>query len=140
MARPRIGLGFEGVLHPWPFTPGGLPDLARTLDSTSAECLVAAAARYDLIVYPLRRRAGAAALIRAWLLLQFERHFRDTYPAAVRHACALVGQLDVVDDRAAVELDVAVDVGAVPDPIEIERILDRIFGAGEISAEAAGAS
>ena len=124
MARPRLGVGFEG-LYLARLAPGQMPDLARAAEPASLHGIVIAANRCELVVYPLHPAPGLACAIRAWLLCQLERHFADLgYRRPEKTALYLVDRIEFAADRSAIAVDLALETGLKP--LELGEQLDMI--------------
>jgi hypothetical protein len=121
MARPRLGIGFEGTLYLGRLGLTQLPELGRMPPAPIVEQLIAAAGRYELVIYPLRPCPRAA--LRAWLLFQLERHFEgQRYDRPQKLALTLVDQIDFADDRSQLRVDLAIDIGGFPRAEDLDRI------------------
>jgi hypothetical protein len=123
MARPRLGVGFEGTLYPAPLRPGEMPDLSVAPGAPVMEGLAAAANRFNLAVYPLRPAPGLASAIRGWLLANLERHFDSVgLGDAGKTALIVIDQIEVAHDRNLVRVDFAIDAGGFPRPEDLNRL------------------
>ena len=123
MARPRLGVGFEGTLYPAQLRPGEMPGLSIFASAPTMEGLVAAANRFNLSIYPHQPCAGFAAAIRAWLMANLERHFEQGgHRNAARLAIVVIDQIAVVHDRGAAEVDFTIDVGGFPRPEDLNSL------------------
>jgi hypothetical protein len=103
MAKPRLGLGFEGTLFPGRLATTDRRDLDRVIGTPSApgaiEALLRLLPQADLAIYPLWPGRGRSAFISRWLKRRLREHFHDHPDGPASPTECTMRALDITDRR-----------------------------------------
>jgi hypothetical protein len=112
MSKLRLGIGFEGIIHPAAFA--GEPAAIRPERPIAGAIrfLVDAQPHFEIKIYPLRPAKGRAAAIQGWLLVETYRFFKAERVSDVsEHVNALIDAIAITEYRA--EADVTLELASV---------------------------
>lgn len=112
MPKLRLGIGFEGIIHPAAFA--GVPTTIRhdRPIAGSLRFLIDMQPHFELRLYPLRPYPGRAAVIQGWLLVEAYRYFREERVADVSETVAgLIDGIAITEHRP--EADVTLELASV---------------------------
>jgi hypothetical protein len=116
VSKPRLGIGFEGILFVGRLRSTDRVDLDRALGSPPAPGSIAALLRLmpqaDIAVYPLWPARGRAAFISRWLKRRLSEHLHDDPGEAARAVAAALRAIEIADRRPD-DLDAVVEFFAV---------------------------
>ena len=112
MPKLRLGIGFEGVIHPTGFAgePARIPP-ERPI-AGSLRFLIDMQPHCELLLYPHRRHNGRAGAIQGWLLVEAYRYFRaEGVRDLSHHVNALIDAIAITEHRP--EADVTLELTAL---------------------------
>jgi hypothetical protein len=114
MPKLRLGIGFEGVIHPTGFAAGDATRIPPERPVAGAlRFLVDMQPHCELLIYPHRRHNGRAAAIQGWLVVETHRFFKaEGVSRDIReHVNALIDGIAITEHRP--EADVTLELTAL---------------------------
>jgi len=116
VAKPKVGIGFEGTLFVGRLRSSDRADLDRALGSQAAPGSIAALLRLmpqaDIAIYPLWPARGRAAFVSRWLKRRLAEHLRDDPGGSAGAVQAALRTLEIADRRPD-DLDAWIEYAAV---------------------------
>lgn len=112
MIKPRLGVGFEGVLHAEGSTGAGSLSYVEPPTAGAMVWLVQAIEHYRVAIYPKRPVIGQGQRIRVWLRAQLLGYFIALdVPDAEQCTLDMIRQIDFHDFRP--DVDLAIEAGVI---------------------------
>jgi hypothetical protein len=134
MSKLRLGIGFEGIIHPAAFA--GAPSAIRPERPIAGAIrfLIDAQQHFEISIYPLRLARGRAAAIQGWLLVEAYRFFKAEHVSDAKlHVNALIDTLTITEYRA--EADVTLELASVGHrPGHWPSVAELLDAAGRLAA------